>query len=309
MTQAELKKTFYSNGKLLLIGEYTVIDGSDALAVPTVYGQYLEIESYDPDILKWESYDADGKQWYKASISYQTIYENRRTGHSVTDTLIDILYHAHKLNPDILTAGSGYKAVNKLTFSRNWGLGSSSTLVNNIAQWFRIDAYELLAKSFGGSGYDIACAQHKTPIIYQIKEGKPEVMPIDFNPLFLDKLYFVYLNQKQNTRSSVAAYRENTKDIKALNNKVNNIIESAVATNNFETFCNLLDEHSALMSTPLQMKTIKESLFPDFNGSIKSLGAWGGDFVLAAANENPRDYFRSKGFETIIPYRDMILKN
>ena len=307
MTKAALKKTFYSNGKLLLIGEYTVIDGSEALAVPTVYGQHLEIESYDPEILKWESYDADAKQWYKASLSYQTIHDNRRTGHSVTDTLIDILHHAHKANPSILSAGSGYKAVNKLTFSRNWGLGSSSTLINNIAQWFEIDAYELLAKSFGGSGYDIACAQYDTPVIYQIKEGKPFVTPINFNPAFLDKLYFVYLNKKQNTRSSVATYRENAKDTKELNKKVNVIIDTAASTEDFGLFCRLLDEHSALMSAPLQMPTIKESLFPDFNGTLKSLGAWGGDFILAAANENPEDYFRLKGFETIIPYKEMIL--
>ena len=307
MTQAALKKTFYSNGKLFLIGEYTVIDGSEAFALPTVYGQYLEIENYDPNILKWESYDVDGKQWYKTSLSYQSIHENRRTGHSITDTLIDILHHAHRANPSVLSTGSGYKAVNKLTFSRNWGLGSSSTLINNVAQWFRIDAYELLAKSFGGSGYDIACAQHNTPIIYQITEGKPNVQTVNFNPPFLDKLYFVYLNKKQNTRSSVATYRENTKDIQALNEKVNRIINAAAITESFEVFCNFLDEHSALMSEPLQMPTVKESLFPDFNGTVKSLGAWGGDFVLAAANENPEAYFKSKGFEIIISYKDMIL--
>lgn len=308
MTQTALKKTFYSNGKLLLIGEYTVIDGSEAFALPTVYGQYLEIENYDSNILKWESYDADGKQWYKASLSYQTIYENRKTGHSVTDTLVDILHQAHKANPSVLSTGTGYRAANKLTFSRNWGLGSSSTLINNIAQWFGIDAYELLAKSFGGSGYDIACAQHNTPIIYQITEGTPKVQSVNFSPSFLDKLYFVYLNKKQNTRSSVATYRENTKDIQVLNEKVNSIINTAATTESFEIFCTLLDEHSTLMSEPLQMETIKESLFPDFHGTIKSLGAWGGDFILAAANENPENYFKSKGFETIIPYRDMILQ-
>jgi hypothetical protein len=55
------------------------------------------------------------------------------------------------------------------------------------------------------------------------------------------------------------------------------------------------------------MKTIKESLFPDFNGIIKSLGAWGGDFVLAIAKENPTDYFKERGFKTIVSYKDMIL--
>ena len=61
------------------------------------------------------------------------------------------------------------------------------------------------------------------------------------------------------------------------------------------------------MSIILETQTIKESLFPDFNGVIKSLGAWGGDFVMAIATENPSDYFILKGYQTIIPYDEMIL--
>jgi len=309
MTQTALKKTFYSNGKLFLIGEYTVIDGSKAFAVPTVYGQYLYIENQNDPILNWSSFDFDGSLWFQAQIKFDTIQQNIKTGDKITDTLIDILHIADKLNPSILSGTNGISAETKLTFSRNWGLGSSSTLINNIAQWFEIDAYELLKQSFGGSGYDIACAQHNTPIIYQIKEGNPEVRTVKFNPDFLDKLYFVYLNKKQNTRSSVAAYRENAKDIPLLNEKVNSIIERAASTNSFEVFCRLLDEHSAILSQPLQMQTIKLELFPDFNGTLKSLGAWGGDFILAAAEENPLDYFIAKGFETVIPYNQMILSH
>ena len=48
-------------------------------------------------------------------------------------------------------------------------------------------------------------------------------------------------------------------------------------------------------------------LFPDFDGVIKSLGAWGGDFVMVISNENPTDYFMEKGYETVIPYEEMIL--
>ena len=61
------------------------------------------------------------------------------------------------------------------------------------------------------------------------------------------------------------------------------------------------------MSNILEMQTIKESLFPDFAGVIKSLGAWGGDFVLAIAKENPTTYFEERGFRTIVSYKDMIL--
>jgi len=55
------------------------------------------------------------------------------------------------------------------------------------------------------------------------------------------------------------------------------------------------------------MQTVKEALFPDFKGVIKSLGAWGGDFVLAISRENPTGYFRERGYETVLPFSEMIL--
>ena len=61
------------------------------------------------------------------------------------------------------------------------------------------------------------------------------------------------------------------------------------------------------MSEVLEIPTVKNSLFSDFNGTVKSLGAWGGDFVLVVSNENPNAFFKAKGFETIISYSDMIL--
>ena len=43
------------------------------------------------------------------------------------------------------------------------------------------------------------------------------------------------------------------------------------------------------------------------SGTIKSLGAWGGDFVLATGDEEAQKYFKRKGYKTIIPFQDMIL--
>lgn len=303
-----MKQIFYSNGKLFLIGEYTVIDGSKAFALPTIYGQYLHIEEGTGKTLEWKSYDADKSLWLEALISFEAIINNIATGDKVTDTLIGILHTAHNMNPELLISSSGLKATTELTFPRNWGLGSSSTLINNIAQWFGIDAFELLNKSFGGSGYDIACAQHNTPIIYTIKDGIPVVEEIQFNPAFTDKLYFVYLNKKQNSRSAILDYRQKAKDLPHLISQVDAIIEEAYKTEDFEKFCELLDEHSSIMSKALQLETVKEELFPDFPGTVKSLGAWGGDFILAASESNPEAYFRDKGYSTVIPYNQMILQ-
>ncbi len=302
-----MKQTFYSNGKLLLIGEYTVLDGSDAFALPTIYGQYIDIQERESNIIDWESYDADGSLWFNKTIKLTDIINNKATGNKITDTLIDILHAAHKLNPKTLNRSKGFKVETRLTFPRNWGLGSSSTLINNIAQWFGVNAFELLANSFGGSGYDIACAQHDTPIIYSISNGNPKTKPVVFNPPFIENLYFIYLNKKQNTKKAVLDYRKKADGLPKLVEKVNDIIAKAQATNTFDDFCSLLDQHSALMSKTLQLPTIKEEHFTDFNGTLKSLGAWGGDFILAASRSNPSEYFKAKGYEIIIPYNQMIL--
>ena len=61
------------------------------------------------------------------------------------------------------------------------------------------------------------------------------------------------------------------------------------------------------MSLILELQTVQEVLFDDFDGVIKSLGAWGGDFVMVISKVNPTAYFTNKGFTIVIPYKDMIL--
>lgn len=301
-----MKKTFYSNGKLLITGEYTVLDGAKAFALPTIAGQYIDIDPIDTNDIQWESFDSDGSVWYKDNLSLIDIKENNQ--HSTlpeTNTLIKILHEAWLANPDILKK-DGFKVTTRLTFPRQWGLGTSSTLINNIAQWFTINAFELLAKSFGGSGYDIACAQHNTPIVYSLENGKPIVEEVTFNPAYTDQLYFIYLNRKQNSRQAIASYRENRNIVAPLITKIDALTQKILHTNNSNDFREALEQHEEIMSGILKLPTIKQLVFPDFHGTIKSLGAWGGDFVLAVAEENPTDYFKSKGFDTIVAYKDMI---
>jgi mevalonate kinase len=181
-------------------------------------------------------------------------------------------------------------------------------LINNIAQWLQIDAFILLKNSFGGSGYDIACAQNNTPILYHLEQGNPIVEKVTFNPEFTQNLYFVYLNKKQSSKTAIAAYNINKKNNLAKTIALNDIITSEVLkAATLQSFATAIQKHEIQMSIILETHTIKESLFPDFNGVIKSLGAWGGDFVMAIATENPTDYFVSKGYKTIVPYNEMIL--
>ncbi|MFM7896029.1 MAG: GHMP kinase, partial [Flavobacterium sp.] len=65
--------------------------------------------------------------------------------------------------------------------------------------------------------------------------------------------------------------------------------------------------HEIIMSDVLEMETIQEKFFHDFEGMIKSLGAWGGDFVMVISKENPKDYFKNKGYSVVLEYEEMIL--
>jgi len=304
-----MQQTFYSNGKLLITGEYLILDGAKGLALPTKMGQNLIVEDTQTNSIHWKSYDADGSIWFEDQITFQEINEqNNNSTKFVKATLLKILQVADSMNPNILSNAKGLTITTELSFPRNWGLGTSSTLINNIAQWFQIDAFKLLDQSFGGSGYDIACAQKNHPITYDLADGKPMVEKVVFKPEFTQNLYFVYLKQKRNSKSAIADYQTNkTNNLSNYIATVNELTQRIIEANNLELFTQLINRHETVLSEILSTKTIKDTLFPDFNGAVKSLGAWGGDFVLVISKENPKSYFVDKGYETIIPYEEMIL--
>ena len=303
-----MQKTFYSNGKLLITGEYLILDGAKGLALPTKMGQNLIVEDTQTNSIHWKSYDADGSIWFEEILSFQEIQDNTITAESVKATLIKILQVANTMNSNIFSNSEGLAVTTQLSFPRNWGLGTSSTLINNIAQWFQIDAFELLHQSFGGSGYDIACAQNNTPITYSIVNGKPKIEQVVFEPEFAKNIYFVYLNQKRNSKSAIAEYHSNkTNQLTDYIATINTLTQDILAANNIDVFAQLLHQHETLLSAVLKSETVKNSIFSDFDGAIKSLGAWGGDFVLVISKENPKSYFGAKGYETVIPYQEMIL--
>ncbi len=305
-----MPKTYYSHGKLLLTGEYLVLDGAQALAIPTKKGQSLHIEPSGESGIFWESLDIDGKSWLSATLHLREIndWNFRMKPSDEKQRLVQILASAKALNPAFLTAYEGLKISTKLEFPRDWGLGSSSTLINNIATWAKVDAYALLQKTFGGSGYDIACAKNDSAILYRLNEEEPAVTPVNFNPDFAENLFFVHLNKKQNSREAINHYRKQPKEkLAGLSNKISRISQKMLKSYNLQEFENLIDEHEQILAEILNLKTIKSSLFPDFPGSIKSLGGWGGDFILATGNRETLNYFKEKSHKTILSYKEMVL--
>ena len=297
---------FYSNGKLFILGEYYVLEGAKVFALPTKFGQYLNVFLLKSKTLSWKSYDADGSIWYNDEIPVNDILSNNQSStDKVRNTLIDILHQAHLMNSSILE-NNGFLVETKLTFPRNWGLGTSSTLINNIAQWFQVDAFQLLQKSFGGSGFDIACAQNNTPVTYQVVNNNPVVEQVAFNPIFKEHIYFVYLNKKRDSKDAIANFRKKQKNLSAEIKQVSQMTDELLQIQDLQFFIDFFKKYEQNLSAILETPTIQKELFPDFNGLVKSLGGWGGDFVMVASQDEPTEYLKQKCYNIINPYSDMI---
>jgi len=299
----------------LLTGEYLVLEGATALAVPTKFGQDLSVEKIKEPQLIWGSFTNTGDCWFEAIFELPKLRLVNATFNSdsdgsadfIAETLQDILVETRKLNPEFLKSEQGFLVKTNLTFPRDWGLGTSSTLINNIAQWAKVDAFQLLWNSFSGSGYDIANAKHNTPILYQVNNQQPIVKKVDFTPSFSDQLFFVHLNKKQDSKAGIARFKEKREKINNEIQLVSEISKQLIQEQKLLEFEKLIQEHEKIISSIIELPTVKERLFPDYFGTLKSLGAWGGDFILATGNKDTSQYFIDKGYTTILSYSDMVL--
>ncbi|MBL4664040.1 MAG: GHMP kinase [Flavobacteriaceae bacterium] len=299
-----MNKTYYSHGKLLLTGEYVVLDGATALAIPTSKGQHLTVQETEGNGITWVSLDENGSSWFEASFDCH-FKLNQTNNKKMAITLLDILSKARQLNPTFLKEDKHYKITTELEFSRDWGLGTSSTLINSIAQWAQVDAFLLLEKSFGGSGYDIAAAQSCLPLFYTRLSPKSEIRTVALDWDFKDQLFFVYLNKKQDSKLGIARYRNKQASVRDIQ-RITDITHKLLMCYSLRDFEQLMESHESIISNLIELPTVKEQFFSDYKGVVKSLGAWGGDFALATGTALDQEYFREKGYTTIIPFSEMI---
>ena len=294
----------YSNGKLLITGEYLVLNGAEALALPLRSGQSLDYKETTNNLIKWKSYDLKNNIWYSAIIDKDNLKVIESSDSNISKRLNEILNSIRNHNSKFLNK-NGCEIETKLNFHKDWGLGSSSTLISNLSKLANVDPYVILNQTFGGSGYDIACSEVNHPILYSLINGKRVIQKVNFNPSFKNNLYFIYLNKKQDTSKEILGYR-NLKISDSDIYKVTSISKEIIKTKSQQEFNLLLDTHEEILSSILKRDTIKKELFSDFQGSIKSLGAWGGDFILSSSEYNPSSYFVSKGFSLVIGYNEMV---
>ncbi len=309
-----LDNYFYGRGKLLITGEYFVLDGAKALALPTNMGQSMSVR-YSPSFspaLHWKSFDYNGDLWFESCFEFWRFNTMDETPNDTAVFLQKILRQARKQNVHFLRDEVDVFVETRLGFPLEWGLGSSSTLIYNISQWAYVSPFELLFNTYGGSGYDIACAQSDSAIIYEKKDCGPQWNSFQFNPAFKDKLYFVYLGRKQSTLEGIEHYKKNQSVKKELTvERISTLTDHLVVASDLKNFNAILAEHEAIVGETISKTPIKEQFFSDYWGGVKSLGAWGGDFALVTSDrsaEETRQYFKERGFFTCLGYRELILQ-
>ena len=304
-------QTFYSNGKLLLTGEYLVIDGASALAIPTQKGQALTVkETEEGSKLIWKSWTYDNQCWLDVHFSLPDFSIEKSSDQDKSKWLQRLLISARALDSSFLNTINSIEATTTLDFPRDWGLGSSSTLINNVAQWAQVDPFMLHFKVSNGSGYDIACAKEDSPIVYSTQHQIQTINPIQLEKSFFNQVFFVHLNKKQNSFEAVTSYNDIKTEIELQDciESLNQITNKFIQADTLQQWEAAMNEHEHLISNILQQDTIKEKLFPMYPNSIKSLGAWGGDFIMVTGTTEDSNYFIQRGYKTATFFNEMLLK-
>ena len=302
--------SFFSHGKLMLTAEYFVLDGALSLALPTIQGQKLSVIHAEKKdyFIHWQSIVED-KVWLDFFLAENfeiTLVKGELEKAAIIQQLIKLVQQE---KPSLLQKNCSYEIKIEADFPRNWGLGSSSTLIGNIARWSGLNGFMLNEKIFGGSGYDIAVALEGKPVLYQLENKKPVYKTTTIHFPFAENLFFVHLNQKQNSREGIAHYKQLNIDKQPIIQQLNEIGQNIFQAENLQQFEILLNQHEDIIAQSLQLKKVKDLFFANYWGSVKSLGAWGGDFVLATSHKSKAEtlqYFQQKGYETIVDYKDII---
>lgn len=292
-----------------MCGEYFAVHGATVLALPTKLGQRMKMSELSGSEVLWTSYDSKGKKWFEAEIDLMAFDVTSTTDEKIGTYLRKIFKACINNNSEFLSHWKKYKIEHYLEFPIEWGLGSSSTLIHNMASWADINPFHLYFDIENGSGYDIACAGSDGPILYSYNGDSLSINDVDFMPEFSDQLFFVPLGKKADSKLAVKKALSKVPE-KSLIRKVSELSEKVLDLKTLGAFENWIIEHEKIVSDYLQEPRIKEEYFKDYWGEVKSLGAWNGDLVLVTSNKSEKetsDYFTSKGLAKLIPFRDLII--
>ena len=286
------------------------MEGAKALAVPLKLGQRLTVKNIDENQLIWEAKSPIGL-WFKTILKLPTLEVLETNNQIFSNRLVLLLKNAKELSKHFLNNINGVSVETELGFNPEFGFGSSSTLVFCVSKWANVNPYLLQQKTFGGSGFDIACADAKGPITFQRIGEDIEINNVELSPKITNNLFLVYLGKKQQTSRSIKSFKKNAVFTNSDVDRITAITNEVVKAESIEDFEALLTEHEQLMSSILQIPTIKSNCFPQFVGCVKSLGAWGGDFVLISSRNSKQEIsqqMKSLGFNIVFSYSELVLR-
>jgi len=300
---------FYSRGKLLISGEYLVMKGASALTVPLQKGQTLSVElENEQGIIRWTSL-VHGKEWFSCTINFTLFEVMTSSDVRKAQFLAELLKSAYELNRGFLSVNQGYGVTTDLDFNLDWGFGSSSTLISNVAFWAGIDPFDLHRKVSQGSGYDVVCARHDQPLIFTLKTQGYEIKPVDFKPPFRNRIFFIYLGNKQDSSISVKKFLGKEVADRGLIREISLLSETMASAENIDVFNKSLKSHDQILSKLLTQPRLKEGRFPELDGEVKPLGAWGGDFAMMTFGGDRSElvsYLKQKNIEVIFSFDEIV---
>jgi len=303
---------FYAHGKLLLTAEYMVIHGSSALALPLRVGQSLKrIRSDRRDVFTWMALYED-RPWFSAVFDPLHLKVLESSDPEKASKLTRILEACIELMPSFQKELFTWDVETSLEFSPSWGFGSSSTLTALLAEWAEVNPLDLHFLTAPGSGYDVACAIADGPIVYKIRDGSPHYRHIPFHPPFSDRIYFAWLGSKQQTEKHLKQVIDKIQVGYEEIHRFSRLTEEMISATDLGIFGKLMEEHEEELAGILGMERIAATRLRSLPGHVKSLGAWGGDFVMIISQVDEEElfaYLHERDILVIFRYDDLVLDN
>jgi mevalonate kinase len=286
-----------------------ILHGAKALAVPLVRGQVLELTpKKDPGQFHWIAMH-DAYTWFETTLNLDNLEITATSNRTKSENLVNIFHRILEIQPEFIEKLRQYDVITRLEFDPSFGFGSSSTLTSLLAQWAGVDPLQLHFRISRGSGYDVACASAESAILYQVFREMPVIESVDFLPPFMDRMWLVYLGEKQDSSKSVATFLNNylldPKDIE----RFSRMTTEFVIAQDLHQLGAVIVEHEQALSEILNMPVLKADRFPDLEGHAKYLGAWGGDFALLVTDWSPdqlSSYLSGKGIDQWFAYKELV---
>lgn len=308
-----MQQSFFAHGKVMLCGEYSVLSGTESLALPVHPGQWLNVWEVPATTatsrIIWQASDENGP-WFDCRIDTEIMHVAETNHPEMAEVLLKLFREIKQRNPELLA----HKTIRMETlcqFNRDFGLGSSSSLVAILSNWSGTDAFALQRAAFGGSGYDAAVSKTGKPICYWLENEAPNWSAWALDPALTGHWYLAFPGQKQNSRTSVS-YK--TDALKALKSNVmalqqlNTCVQAVKFPRSIPMLEAMLELLQALLAEHLQLPRAYEDLQiqPVQGGLCKWLGAWGGD-VLLVNEKILQDYPVVFETMTVIPWNELVI--